>query len=137
MYRLVKSSMTFFLIYSMKFLFPLLLACVCYYLFYLRMNQTCKQPWSGYLYHIFHTSYQMQDNFLCCDFSHSTCNYGYCLRIYLYLGFYCYIPDWVGEIHTAQSQWLDRRQRTRIPNILLLYFILITTLIHGSKNTSL
>ena len=27
-------------------------------------------------------------------------------------------PDWVGEIHTAQSQRLDRRQRTRISNIL-------------------
>ena len=43
-------------------------------------------------------------------------------------------PDWVSEIHTAQSQWLIRRQRTRISNILSLYFILITTLIHGSKN---
>ena len=27
-------------------------------------------------------------------------------------------PDWVGEIHTAQSQRLDWRQRTRISNIL-------------------
>ena len=44
-------------------------------------------------------------------------------------------PDWVGEIHTAQSQRFIWRQRTRISNILSLYFILITTLIHGSKNT--
>ena len=28
-------------------------------------------------------------------------------------------PDWVGEIHTAQLQWLDWRQRTRIPKVLL------------------
>ena len=28
-------------------------------------------------------------------------------------------PDWVSEIHTAQLQWLDRRQRTRIPKVLL------------------
>ena len=28
-------------------------------------------------------------------------------------------PDWVGEIHTAQLQLLDRRQRTRIPKVLL------------------
>ena len=44
-------------------------------------------------------------------------------------------PDWVSEIHTAQSQWLIQRQRIRISNILSLYFILITTLIHGSKDT--
>ena len=31
-------------------------------------------------------------------------------------------PDWVGEIHTAQSQQLNRRQRTRISNILSLIF---------------
>ena len=28
-------------------------------------------------------------------------------------------PDWVGEIHIAQLQRLDRRQRTRIPKVLL------------------
>ena len=31
--------------------------------------------------------------------------------------------DWVGEIHTAQSQWLGQRQRTKTSIILLILYL--------------